>query len=83
MVCLPKGESLDGSLTWRNKVGGRSCCGECMSDCSFQLLPSQEHGGEDLLPTDVFFKGETISWRDFLMARGLKSNSEASFQRCC
>lgn len=39
--------------------GGRSCSGECMGDCLLQLLPRQEHGGKDLLPTDVFFKGET------------------------
>lgn len=45
---------LDGSLTWRSKVGGGgSCSGECMSDCLLQLLPSQEHGGKGLLPTDV------------------------------
>lgn len=56
-VCLPKGESLGGSLTWRNKVGA-AVGAVPMSGCLLQLPPSQEHGGKDLLPTGVFVKGE-------------------------
>lgn len=61
-----------------------------LSDCVLKLLPIQEHGRTDFLPTGVFFKRETlrlkilcpklrnwdfVSWRGFPVARGLKFNS--------